>query len=406
MTSPREGAPGEGPPARRARDLAINVALSIASLTLFLGAAEAISRLKYSPKEIRFRSLMEYDKDKIYRLKSNTQGFFAGIMDVATNSFGCRDSEIPVEKTAGTFRVLVLGDSLSFGHGVPNEAPFPEALERRLSRGHPDYRFDVVNMGVPGYSAFQEYHDLKRGLELHPDVAILQFTLNDVSEPYLFYKRYGGRGQIPTMPEIIDVPYYHYVLSQRSAFYLFLKDMAGRIRFSDMSPKGVREKAKEQELYQVKNLVYAPDHPQIVEAWAEYLTWLQKMTDLAKRNDVEFLVLAMPFDFQLFENPQLDHPQRILARHCEENGVGFVDLLPALRRDLVQWAVRQDPLLVASEKAEVLRELAQERPEEVRRFWEQLFLDEDHPTILGHRYVAERLYPDVLRALEKKGLSQ
>src|SRR5918995_2081066 len=47
--------------------------------------------------------------------------------------------------------IVVFGDSLSAGYGLPREAAFPEALERKLkARGH---NIRMVNAGVSGDTA-------------------------------------------------------------------------------------------------------------------------------------------------------------------------------------------------------------------------------------------------------------
>ena len=50
-------------------------------------------------------------------------------VDVATNSKGLRDREIPYERTPGTLRVVVLGESGTFGWGVRPEQTYSKVLE-------------------------------------------------------------------------------------------------------------------------------------------------------------------------------------------------------------------------------------------------------------------------------------
>jgi len=50
-----------------------------------------------------------------------------------TNSFGLRSPEVAVPKPAGTFRILSLGDSRTFGWGLADEATYSRRLERLLS---------------------------------------------------------------------------------------------------------------------------------------------------------------------------------------------------------------------------------------------------------------------------------
>jgi lysophospholipase L1-like esterase len=71
-------------------------------------------------------------------------------------------------------RVLAIGDSNTFGWGVPAGNSFVEVLDDMLSDT------DIVNMGVSGYTSFQGYETLARQLEsLHPDLVIASFNFND-----------------------------------------------------------------------------------------------------------------------------------------------------------------------------------------------------------------------------------
>jgi hypothetical protein len=155
--------------------------LALLSTTLFLGTAEWLARIRYDPLREDAKNVFEYDPEKWFRLKANFNGHFA-LKPVVTNSYGQRDGEIPVEKPSGTRRILVLGDSISFGHAVLVQESYPERLESLLNdsaRG----RFDVINTAAPGNAPHQEYVDLRRSLRFEPDYVLLQFSLNDVVEP-------------------------------------------------------------------------------------------------------------------------------------------------------------------------------------------------------------------------------
>lgn len=368
-----------------------NLTLSLCALIVALGAGEFLARLKYSPERLRDESLFEYDREKIYRLRGGIQRYFAGIENVTINSSGFRGPEVSLSKPDGTVRIVVLGDSVSFGHGVPDDAPYPRVLEELLNHPGAEGRYEVLNLGVPGYSAFQEYFDLGSSLNLEPDLVILQFNLNDVVEPYVYWRRFGGAGEIPTMPEILDIPYYDHLLYRHSALYLFLRDMIARVRFWDPSGTGLQEKARQREIYAVENLVLKADRPEIRSAWNEYLLWLKRMAGLAKAERIPFILLAGPHDFQLVGAPGLDSPQRILARFCAENEIAYVDLLPVLRRDLAGALVAGDSGGSPAGLTTLLAEAARQRPERIAQFWRELFLDENHPTARGHRYIAQQL---------------
>jgi lysophospholipase L1-like esterase len=73
-----------------------------------------------------------------------------------------------------TPRIVAIGDSNTYGWGVPAEATWVEVLDRALPRAN------VINLGVPGYSSFQGYRRLlKHGDRLHPAVLIASFNFND-----------------------------------------------------------------------------------------------------------------------------------------------------------------------------------------------------------------------------------
>lgn len=97
-------------------------------------------------------------------------------MHVETNSQGLRDREFSYNKTAAQKRMLILGDSYTWGFGVEQSESFPKLLERR----HPDW--EIINAGVNGYSTDQEYlYFIHRGLRYHPDVVLLEFCENDLA---------------------------------------------------------------------------------------------------------------------------------------------------------------------------------------------------------------------------------
>jgi lysophospholipase L1-like esterase len=356
----------------RAVRLLQNLLLALASLLVFLGVTEGLARLRYRPERIRYEGIFEYDRDKVWALKPDlTDGTFVGV-PVRTNSLGHRDREIPRRKPAGGFRVVAVGDSVTFGHGVAAEDAWPERLERRLAARHPRRTIDVVNTAVPGNSPFQEYVDLERALALEPDAAVIQFVLNDVVEPYRVVRRYGGEGR--DYHGVDDVPYWDWLLSQHSAFYLFLKDVAARLRFGALTAGGVREQALRQEAKLSWNAgADEPADPRMVEAWRECLGWMQREIDLCRRHGVRVVLLATPVDFQL-EDGSRTYAQKRLAEFAARNGVVYVDLLTTLR-----------------ERAAAIR--APTVADALRAVWRQHFLDHDHLTPAGHELVAEILEP-------------
>lgn len=115
------------------------------------------------------------------RLAAGYDGWFAGV-PVKINSLGFRDDRnYTLGKPAGTFRMLVLGDSVTFGHGALWTTSYPFLLEQRLQAWRPEVKWQVWNLGVPGYNTSQELAYLEEvGPRFNPDLVIVGFYANDL----------------------------------------------------------------------------------------------------------------------------------------------------------------------------------------------------------------------------------
>ncbi|MBN1823987.1 MAG: SGNH/GDSL hydrolase family protein [Endomicrobiales bacterium] len=90
------------------------------------------------------------------------------------NSRGLVDKEYPLEKGKNTYRIVVLGDS------VTEQGWYAKHLEKLLNESGLPKRFEVWNCGVGGYSVMQYYYLLRdKALAFHPDMVMIGFCLND-----------------------------------------------------------------------------------------------------------------------------------------------------------------------------------------------------------------------------------
>ena len=112
-----------------------------------------------------------------------------GIPPVRTNSFGLRSPEVAVPKPNGTFRVLLLGDSFTFGFNSADDAVFARQMERLLRTQHGLPSLEIVNAGVLSYCPLLEYLQYRHHLHvLEPDLVVLNFDMSDVQD-HLDYSR-------------------------------------------------------------------------------------------------------------------------------------------------------------------------------------------------------------------------
>src|SRR5579862_3865470 len=111
----------------------------------------------------------------------NRSAFLMGV-PVSINSEGLRDREFSLEKPPDVYRVMMLGDSTTFGWGVKEEDTAAKFLERKLNSNLPAgySRAEVMNAGVGNYDTVQEvtYYETI-GWKYHPDLIVLVFFIND-----------------------------------------------------------------------------------------------------------------------------------------------------------------------------------------------------------------------------------
>ena len=104
-----------------------------------------------------------------------------GRVPVRINRFGLRErDEITPDKPAGQRRVLCVGDSFTFGWGIPEELGWVRLLENSLRTGGGDVR--TVNCGAAGTVCVDEYwFGLQhRFAVFQPDAVVLTLCLNDL----------------------------------------------------------------------------------------------------------------------------------------------------------------------------------------------------------------------------------
>jgi hypothetical protein len=171
-----EPTPASAPaPRSRLKGWLQNLALMFGSFLLCLALAEGILRLAgYGNVEI-------YQPDPIlyWKLKPN-QDCSTKIdrRPVHVNSRGTRGPEFAVPKPPGTYRILSLGDSKTFGWGLREEETYSKRMERLLQdqadRAGARQHIEVINGGVIAWSYPQMHHYLREyGMTFQPDMVIL-----------------------------------------------------------------------------------------------------------------------------------------------------------------------------------------------------------------------------------------
>ncbi len=100
---------------------------------------------------------------------------------IENNSLGFRGPEVRTDSSAKDgYRVLCIGDSVTFGFNADQDDSYPAQLAGFLSARQPEKDIEVINAGVPGWTWLQGVRFLeRRGLALEPDLVIMSHGVND-----------------------------------------------------------------------------------------------------------------------------------------------------------------------------------------------------------------------------------
>jgi lysophospholipase L1-like esterase len=287
---------------------------------------------------------------------------------VQINSLGFRGPEVQIPKPANRYRVLMLGDSTTFGTGVANSETVPAFLEANLNKNVSSSKsYEVINAGVPGYGTAQEWLLYRQHVEqLDPDLVILMFLVtNDIHDNMCaedgegkpcFALEHGqlvlkGRdvpasappSRAPATPFRLDALHTYVFFRERIRHFVsgnpnvvrFLKERGWQYDTSALSPTlqawysadfapagwqltrallgSLRSDALKDEVPLI--MVILPGRPQTIENFALIANLLYRDTAAGQ------LFLAEPL-----------RPQMMLKAWANENGVPVLDTLDALRK--------------------------------------------------------------------------
>jgi len=278
---------------------------------------------------------------------------------VRVNEHGLRGPSFSARAAPGVQRILALGDSVTFGMGLPVEEAFPALLARDLGA-----RYEVLNAGVEGYNTEAELAFLRqRGLALGPEAVVVGFNLND----YDYVPVLGPLG-ILTRDPAARVP--RRSLANVSEFYFLLRWLVAtrgrpwgdpQVAAAFTPRPGERFSDLDRYISALRKRYYA--HPGDGR-WQVMVDSLRGLGKTARANGLRLVVAILPDGDQVgVPAPDL-LPQRKVLAVCAEAGLECLDLYPTFA------AAAPDG---------------------------ELFFDIMHPNAAGHRLVAralaERLVP-------------
>ncbi len=235
---------------------------------------------------------------------------------VDLNSMGLRDREYDLGRR-DVRRVILLGDSFTFGYGLDADLLFDERLERLLNRG--TNRWYVINCGVGGWGTLQEVTWALDHLELFkPDVIVLTYCRNDQHDDSVF-REGAADGLLPRFPGkrfLRDYSRLYGVIYGGVHAFLFRRVVRadeGRVAETHGVTKG-EEPPPESD-------------PALREAmWADTLKYIRRLRDGFLKYNPHGVILIQT------THPWEEEIRRHLMEVCDGCRVVYVDLEPEVEK--------------------------------------------------------------------------
>lgn len=248
---------------------------------------------------------------------------------VQTNSDGLRNAE-EVSPNAD-LRILAVGDSLTFGPYVPNEETWPGWLENTLRTDlYPARAVQVLNAGVAGYTIQDEYYYLaERGALLKPDLVILAFFPNDISDFSPVQRDYLNRQQQQIVP-LTNAQSLKTTLARVADNIAILK-FANRSRRNAILAEAQHRRQAVATDTEACDPFREADTPELRQCWDQYEEWLRSTILLLNDNNIPLLIVAIPDYHQFPEDGYPTIAQEFVGKIAAAEKIPFLDLLPGLR---------------------------------------------------------------------------
>lgn len=251
-------------------------------------------------------------------------------MSFKTNSLGLRDIEYRGDKK-GLYKIFCLGDSMTFGYGVDEKDTFVRLLSQDLYRAT-GKEVQTINGGRQGYDIDRYvllFNDI--GLQYKPEMLIIFFYIgNDFGDEIKKGNNIKLENNCTGSFSLRDIKKY---LSTHSHLYVWIKRRLDSFSLFNMLliKIGAREVGD----------IYLSDYSAVMQSKVQRAqVAFEEISDIAKKNNCELLVVSIPDSKQLDKNLiynhrywDMDKPNKILANIMHKTNIRYYDLLPAFRKE-------------------------------------------------------------------------
>jgi lysophospholipase L1-like esterase len=245
---------------------------------------------------------------------------------IRINSQGFRGPEL-TEKKPGQYRILALGDSITWGDALPEEETWVKLLEGLLSSARKSGPVEVVNGAVGDIGTREEVDILtERGLAVHPDLVLVGFYLNDSRPPWGFADELYHRGWLRRHSVLAETLYSRLALA--NWIHKVGEDRFAWLERQHRLPwKTDRDALRELAWSARYDWGAAWDQ----DSWATIDREFGRLEALARAHGFAVSIVIFPVSYQVYADYLDDAPQAEAKKLASRHGFRSFDLLPALR---------------------------------------------------------------------------
>jgi lysophospholipase L1-like esterase len=247
---------------------------------------------------------------------SDPRGYFDDGNQIiyALNKHGFRGGDYEREKAPRTRRVVLLGDSFTFGEGVRFEDTFGYRLQEILDQD--EEAVEVLNFAVGGWGTRNQISYLERaGLRFEPDLVIVVYVLNDAGYAggLDLWRKFREQYQNRRLKGSYLASYFYAAIARRTLARSFIEELVGEAQTQRQN-------------------------------WRESLAFLAHGKRITESAQARYAVAIFPFLYGLDESYPFRSLHGMISDFCTERGIAVLDLFDAFegRSDTDLWVHPSD----------------------------------------------------------------
>jgi len=275
-----------------------------------------------------------------FLMKPNSQGksIYGKILRI--NNHGLRGPDIDLFKDIDKKRILILGDSVTFGYCLDYEDTFSGILEKQLVSSK-KFHGEVINAGHIGFNIKDSANYYKiYGNKFNPDIIIIAVNRSDNTSQSLDYLIKDGISYSKNSKWIFIPPFIKNIL-RKSSLYMTIGLVKARIEYRKVIAQSVDASTSMIDSVKID---------------------LKNLKKHAINFDTPLWIVAVPNERDVIKGEYQEKFLDDLRKYSEKLNIPFIDTLQDFKKDQQNYCLN----------------------------------DQAHPSKVGHSIIANNLYEKVL----------